>query len=110
MNEPAEGVEGRLVHPDPDESRSSYAIPSTRIAEKLGRAIVQNIVMLGFTTAVTRMVERDQMREAVKESVPAGTEELNLAAFDAGWAHFEEKYGEPGAAAGKEEVALEAAH
>ena len=33
------------------------------------------------------------MREAVKDSVPPGTEELNLRAFDAGWDYFEEEYG-----------------
>jgi 2-oxoglutarate ferredoxin oxidoreductase subunit gamma len=53
---------------------------------------VQNIVMLGFFSSVTRLVDRDAMREAVKTSVPAGTEELNLRAFDSGWDYFEEHY------------------
>ncbi len=57
---------------------------STRIAEGLGRAIVQNIVMLGFFAAVTELVPREAMREAVAKSVPDGTQELNLRAFDAG--------------------------
>jgi len=100
--------EENLVHPVPDESRPSFGVPSTRIAEKLGRTIVQNMVMLGFVTAVTRIVERDQMREAVRESVPPGTEELNLAAFDAGWGHFEETYGEADAETRTEEVAAAA--
>ena len=65
-----------------------YCVPSTRIAEELGRPIVQNIVMLGFASAVTKLAPLDAMRDAVGGSVPAGTEELNLAAFDAGWAHF----------------------
>jgi hypothetical protein len=30
----------------------------------------------------------------VAESVPAGTETLNLRAFDAGWDYFEENYGD----------------
>jgi Pyruvate/2-oxoacid:ferredoxin oxidoreductase gamma subunit len=34
------------------------------------------------------------MRQAVQDSVPAGTEELNLRAFDAGWEAFENEYGE----------------
>jgi 2-oxoglutarate ferredoxin oxidoreductase subunit gamma len=86
--------EENLVQPVHDETRPAFGVPSTRIAEQLGRAIVQNMVMLGFVTAVTRIVEREQMRTAVQESVPAGTEELNLAAFDAGWEHFEKTYGE----------------
>ncbi len=46
--------------------------------------------MLGFYAAVTQAVPREAMREAVKNSVPAGTEELNLKAFDTGWEYFEE--------------------
>ena len=84
--------EKNLVHPTLKEGQPSFGIPSTRIAESLGRAIVQNIVMLGFFTAVTKVVSRDQMREAVKASVPPGTEELNIKAFDAGFAYFEEEY------------------
>jgi len=82
-----------LVHPILKEGQPTYGIPSTRIAESLGRAIVQNIVMLGFFTVVTKLVPRDAIRNAVKESVPAGTEELNLKAFDAGYSYFEEAYG-----------------
>jgi 2-oxoglutarate ferredoxin oxidoreductase subunit gamma len=67
-------------------------VSSTRIAEAQGRTIVQNIVMVGFFTAATRIVPRDSMREAVKDSVPPGTQELNLRAFDAGWAAFETDY------------------
>jgi 2-oxoglutarate ferredoxin oxidoreductase subunit gamma len=82
-----------LVHPESKEGRRALGIPSTRIAESLGRTIVQNIVMLGFFAAATQLVSREQMREAVKASVPPGTEELNLKAFDAGCAYFDEHYG-----------------
>jgi 2-oxoglutarate ferredoxin oxidoreductase subunit gamma len=85
--------EKNLVHPQLKEGQPSYGVPSTRIAESLNRPIVQNIVMLGFFTAVTQIVSREQMREAVKASVPAGTEELNLKAFDAGCAYFDEECG-----------------
>jgi 2-oxoglutarate ferredoxin oxidoreductase subunit gamma len=85
-----------LVHPAPGDARRSFGVPSTRIAESLGRAIIQNIVMLGFVAGVTGIVPRDAMREAVKASVPQGTEELNLKAFDAGIAYFDEHYGRTG--------------
>ena len=78
-----------LVHPRLKDAQPAVGIPSTRIAEGLGRALVQNLVMVGFLTAVTRIVARDVMREAVKASVPAGTEELNLKAFDRGYEHAE---------------------
>ena len=83
-----------LVHPKLKKGQPSFGVPSIRIAESLGRSIVQNIVMLGFFAAATKIVSREDMREAVKGSVPAGTEELNLKAFDAGWAYFEEEYGQ----------------
>jgi len=67
-------------------------VSSTRIAEELGRAIVQNIVMLGFFAAATEIVPVETMRQAVEESVPKGTEALNLRAFDAGVAAFNESY------------------
>jgi 2-oxoglutarate ferredoxin oxidoreductase subunit gamma len=79
-----------LVHPRFKEGQPAFGIPSTRIAEGLGRSLVQNIVMVGFLTAVTRIVAREVMREAVAASVPAGTEELNLEAFDRGFEHAEE--------------------
>lgn len=61
-----------------------HAIPATRIAEELGKRMVLNIVMMGFMTAMTNVVSADAMRNAVKVSVPKGTEELNLKAFDRG--------------------------
>jgi 2-oxoglutarate ferredoxin oxidoreductase subunit gamma len=82
-----------LVHPDLKKGQTGYGVPSTRIAESLGRTIVQNIVMLGFFAAATRIVPREAMRAAVKGSVPAGTEDLNLRAFDAGWEYFAKGYG-----------------
>jgi 2-oxoglutarate ferredoxin oxidoreductase subunit gamma len=90
-----------LVKAEPKKGQPAYGVSSTRIAEEIGRAIVQNIVMLGFFAAATRIVPREAMRDAVAESVPKGTEELNLRAFDAGWSAFEEDYG--GAAGKKKE-------
>jgi len=74
------------------EGQESYGVSSTRIAEEIGRAIVQNIVMLGFFAAATGIVPVETMRQAVEESVPKGTEALNLRAFDAGVAAFNESY------------------
>jgi 2-oxoglutarate ferredoxin oxidoreductase subunit gamma len=82
-----------LVQPTPGPRQQAFGVSSTRIAEEQGRAIVQNIVMLGFFAAATRIVSREAMRSAVRGSVPAGTEELNLRAFDAGWSAFETDYG-----------------
>ncbi len=62
-----------------------FSIPATRIAEELGRKLVLNIVMMGFMTAVTKLIDPDAMRKAVAASVPKGTEDLNLRAFERGY-------------------------
>jgi len=62
-----------------------YGIPATRLAEELGRKMILNIVMVGFFTSVTKIVDYEAAREAVKASVPQGTEEMNLKAFERGY-------------------------
>ncbi|MHC4063825.1 MAG: 2-oxoacid:acceptor oxidoreductase family protein [Planctomycetota bacterium] len=61
-----------------------YGVPCTRIAEDLQRRMVANIVMVGFFAAVTDLVTVDALRKSVEQSVPAGTETLNLTAFERG--------------------------
>ena len=62
-----------------------FGIPATRLAEELGRKMILNIVMVGFFTAVTKLVAYEAAREAVIVSVPKGTEALNLKAFERGY-------------------------
>jgi 2-oxoglutarate ferredoxin oxidoreductase subunit gamma len=64
-----------------------YGVPATRIAEELGKKMVLNIVMVGFFTAVTGIVSEEAAKKAVKDSVPSATIELNLKAFERGFAH-----------------------
>jgi 2-oxoglutarate ferredoxin oxidoreductase subunit gamma len=62
-----------------------YSAPATRIAEELGKRMVLNIVMVGFTAAVTNLIDRDALRKAVGDSVPPSFRDLNLKAFDRGY-------------------------
>jgi len=62
-----------------------FSIPATRIAEELGKRMVLNSVMLGFFTAVTHLLEPDNVRQAVADSVPANSRELNIKAFEQGF-------------------------
>lgn len=79
-------IEQDLVKtPDLPKKVKVYSVPATRIAEELGRKMVLNVVVVGFFAAVTKLINVDAMRQAVKSSVPAGTEELNLKAFDRGY-------------------------
>lgn len=62
-----------------------FSIPATRLAEELGKRMVLNSVMVGYFTAVTRLLSADAVRTAVADSVPASSCELNLKAFDKGY-------------------------
>jgi 2-oxoglutarate ferredoxin oxidoreductase subunit gamma len=62
-----------------------YAIPATRIAEKIGKRMVLNVVMTGFFGAISGVLKRESLRKAVEDSVPAAFAELNRTAFDAGY-------------------------
>jgi 2-oxoglutarate ferredoxin oxidoreductase subunit gamma len=62
-----------------------FGVPATRLAEELGRKMVLNIVMVGFFGAVTNLLDRDALRQAVADSVPPAFQELNLRAFDKGF-------------------------
>jgi len=62
-----------------------YGIPATRIAEELGKKMVLNIVMTGFFGAISGLLERDSLRKAVEDSVPAAFAELNRKAYNAGF-------------------------
>jgi 2-oxoglutarate ferredoxin oxidoreductase subunit gamma len=61
-----------------------FSIPSTRMAEELGRKMMANIIMLGFFTVVTGAVSMESALDSVLASVPKGTEELNGKAFNKG--------------------------
>jgi 2-oxoglutarate ferredoxin oxidoreductase subunit gamma len=63
-----------------------YSVPATRFAEGLGKRMVLNSVMVGFFTAVTKLLSADSVRKAVADSVPSAFRELNLKAFDKGFA------------------------
>ncbi len=69
----------------PDESRDCFSIPATRMAEELGRKMMANIIMVGFTTAVAGVISLEAAREAVTSSVPKGTEKMNIEAFTKGY-------------------------
>jgi len=65
-------------------------IPSTSAAKDLGRQMVANVVMLGAMVEGTRILDAEQVKACLQESVPQGTEGLNLKAFDAGRSLFKE--------------------
>lgn len=69
----------------PSQQDSCLKVPATKLAEDLGRRIVANVVMLGFFTATTGLVERESIEDAIKSSVRENVLELNMKAFAAGY-------------------------
>ena len=89
----AAAVEGACLIVDTDLVESATRkdwlrhIPATRLAGELGNRIVANMVMLGFFGAVTGVVARQALEEAIRTTVRASTVDLNLRAFSLGFEH-----------------------
>lgn len=79
-------IEEDLVKPRETGGARLLAVPPRRIAEELGRVAVANVVMLGLLTAATNVVPAEAMKKSILASVPKNTEELNLKAFERGYA------------------------
>jgi len=70
----------------PDGLFRILSVPIIKTAqEKLGKAIVANIVALGALTAATNIVSKKSIEEAILARVPKGTEELNKKALYEGY-------------------------
>jgi len=78
-------IDQDLVQPANKANEKLFFIPATRFAEEMGRKMMANIVMLGFLTAVTGTITVDSARKTVEQSVPTGTEQMNLKAFNKGF-------------------------
>ncbi|MCP3955498.1 MAG: pyruvate ferredoxin oxidoreductase [Desulfobacterales bacterium] len=72
-----------LVKPPPGREHC-FGVPSTRYAEEMGLKMMANIIMLGFLTAITKVVSIEAAKDAVAQSVPKHTQDLNLDAFSRG--------------------------
>ncbi len=62
-----------------------YGVPSTRFAEEMGNRVFANLVMLGFFTAITKVVSPEAMKKAVPGLVPGRFLALNIKAFEKGF-------------------------
>lgn len=62
-----------------------FSIPSTRIAEEMGNRIFANVVMVGFFTAITKVVSLGAMKKALPGSVPERFIDINIEALERGY-------------------------
>ncbi len=76
-------VDATLVHSRPQ--CRFIEVPATQQAKQtLKRDIVANIVMLGALVAATHVVGGEALKKAILDSVPRGTEDLNMKAMQLG--------------------------
>jgi 2-oxoglutarate ferredoxin oxidoreductase subunit gamma len=83
-------IDPDLVKPDSSEKHPYLAVPANRMAREMGRVVVANIVLLGFLAAVDNFVSTEALRKSVLATVPKGTGEFNMKAFEAGYKHGQE--------------------
>ncbi|MFQ6086769.1 MAG: 2-oxoacid:acceptor oxidoreductase family protein [Candidatus Bathyarchaeia archaeon] len=78
-------VDSTIVKPDKlAEKYQLYKVPATETAEKMGRRIIANVIMLGFLGKIWDAISVEALQEAVKARVPEKYLELNLKAFQTG--------------------------
>lgn len=74
-----------LVKPDGAYGKIMIPMPARDIAEKIGRLMVSNVVMLGFLTAATRVLSAEAVKQSILVTVPQKAGKLNMDAFDEGF-------------------------
>lgn len=86
-------IDGDLVKVHPGVDPQPLRISANRLAQELGRPVVANIIALGFLAAVSDIVSVDALKKSILDSIPPGTEELNMKAFELGYKHGIEQKG-----------------
>jgi 2-oxoglutarate ferredoxin oxidoreductase subunit gamma len=70
---------------DHREDIRTLGISATKIAEEKGNNRAANTAMLGFWSAVEQILDKEALEQAVAESVPPKTVDLNLEVFQTGY-------------------------
>ncbi len=86
-------IDSDLVQPEQGMKHEPLSIPASRLARELGRPVVANIIMLGFLAAKSDLVTAQSLKDSILNSIPAGTENLNMKAFELGYNYGSEKTG-----------------
>ncbi len=78
-------VDSSNVQKIPETKVKTFKIPITETARKIfGESIYANMVMLGALTKITKVVSKEALEKAIRESVPENTIEANVNAFKKG--------------------------
>jgi 2-oxoglutarate ferredoxin oxidoreductase subunit gamma len=81
-------IDPDLVKPAAEDKHVMLTIPANQMARDMGRVVVANVILLGFLASISDIVSAEALRQSILATVPRGTGEFNLKAFEAGY-----KYG-----------------
>jgi 2-oxoglutarate ferredoxin oxidoreductase subunit gamma len=70
---------------DKEKDKRLIKVPFTKTADKLGKKIVANIVMIGYLTAFLELAPKKVMKDTIMDNIPKGTEKLNSKAYEKGY-------------------------
>lgn len=84
-------IDPDLVTEVPKTNAKVIEVKATEIATELGNRVAANMVVLGFIQESTGLMEKEDLIDIVKDSVPNKFLELNLNAIDAGRKLAEDK-------------------
>jgi 2-oxoglutarate ferredoxin oxidoreductase subunit gamma len=76
-------TEENLIKLDEKDEGTAWTIPALEWAKEMGEERVFNMIMMGFATAITKVVTPEAMRTAIRNL--GKMTELNLAAFERGY-------------------------
>lgn len=79
-------VDSKIVLPKDLKAKKIISVPILETAsEKVGKAIVSNIVAIGVIVEATGIVGKENVEKAILSRVPRGTEDLNKKALNEGF-------------------------
>ena len=80
--------ESELVEVSEEDALTGHGIPATRLAyDVFGKKIMANMIMMGFVNEVVPLASRESLLVTIRASVPPGTGDKNIEAFDLGASH-----------------------
>ena len=78
-------VDNSVVKKVPKIKARIFKVPATEVAAKtLGEKLYANMIMLGALNKITKIVEENSMKKAIKDAVPEKVINVNMQAYEKG--------------------------
>jgi len=78
-------IDQDMVELTGDDNAIVFKVPATRMAEKMGKKIVANIIMLGALAGVADVITFEAIKKSALSLVPSKTREINEKAVEQGY-------------------------